>query len=161
MKKNVIILLAIFVSLLLIITIIFIMQISSMKDVKKQYDTEVEFFKKYEDTQFDVNDFISMMNKAIENNEKYEIKKDKNNLYIEDDKYSIKIYLKLDDSENLVPMEKLMLSEEGGALTINRLFSDIIYKIEDIEYHQSTKRVKKITIYGFTTGHETEFSPHK
>ena len=54
-----------------------------------------------------------------------------------------------------------MLSEEGGALTINRLFSDIIYKIEDIEYHQSTKRVKKITIYGFTTGHETEFSPHK
>lgn len=161
MKKNVIILLASFVSLLLIITIIFIMQISSMKDVKKQYDTEVEFFKKYEDTQFDVNDFISMMNKAIENNEKYEIKKDKNNLYIEDDKYSIKIYLKLDDNESLVPMEKLMLSEEGGALTINRLFSDIIYKIEDIEYHKSTKRVKKVTIYGFTAGHETEFSPNK
>lgn len=161
MKKNIIVMLLIFVIILLILSVIYIMQVKNMDNVKKNYDEDLEFFKKYEEVQFDVTDFISIMNKAIENNNEHEIKQDENNEYIEDDRYSIKIYLRLDDREELIPMEVLMLSENGGSKTINELFSDIVYRYDSVEYHESTGRIKKIVIYGFTKTAGAEFAPYE
>ena len=149
MKKNVIWLLAIFVVILIIITTIYIMQLTTIKGVQENYNEEIDFFDQYKDKQFDVTDFISIMNKAIENNRNYEIKQDENKMFIEDDKYSIKVFLRLDDREELIPMEALLLSEEGGAEKINNLFADIVYRYDYIEYHESKGRVKKIVIYVF------------
>ena len=70
MKRNLIVILLIFVIILLILSVIFILQLTNMQDVKKVYDEDIEFFNKYQDVQFDVTDFISIMNKAIENNNK-------------------------------------------------------------------------------------------
>ena len=154
MKRNLIVILLIFVIILLILSVIFILQLTNMQDVKKVYDEDIEFFNKYQDVQFDVTDFISIMNKAIENNNKHEIQQN------EDDKYSIKIYLRLDDREELIPMEVLMLSDSGGSKVISELFADIVYRYDSIEYHESTGRVKKIVIYGFTKTDEAEFKPY-
>ena len=161
MKKNIIVMLLIFVIILLILSVIYIMQISNMDNIKKNYDEDIDFFEKYEEIQFDVTDFISIMNKAIENNNKYEIEQDDNNEYIEDDRYSIKVYLRLDDREELIPMEALMFSENGGSETINELFSDIVYRYDSVEYHESTGRIKKIVIYGFTKTAGAEFAPYE
>ena len=158
MKKSVIILLSIFVIILLIVSIVFSMQLKSMGNVKQKYDEEMNFFLQYENKKFNVNEFISIMNKAIENNEKHDIALDKENLYVEDDKYSIKIYLQLDDREELIPMEVLMLSEQGGSKRISTLFSDISYSYDTIEYHKETGRIKKIVIYGFTKQNEVNFT---
>lgn len=160
MKKNVIWLLAIFVVILIIITTIYIMQLTTIKGVQENYNEEIDFFDQYKDKQFDVTDFISIMNKAIENNRNYEIKQDENKMFIEDDKYSIKVFLRLDDREELIPMEALLLSKEGGAEKINNLFADIVYRYDSIEYHESTGRVKKIVIYGFTKTAEATLNPY-
>lgn len=160
MKKNVIWLLSIFVIILIIITAIYIMQLNTAKDVQNNYNEEIEFFNQYKDKQFDVTDFISIMNKAIENNRNYEVKQDENKMFIEDDNYSIKVFLRLDDREELIPMEALLLSEEGGAEKINELFADIVYRYDSIEYHESTGRVKKIIIYGFTKTAEAPLNPY-
>ena len=157
MKKTIIIILSIFVAILLIVTIVFFMQIDSLKEMKKELDSDSEYFLQYNDIQFEVND----LNKAIEINENYGIQKDENNFYSEDDKYSVKIYLRLDDREELIPMEKLLLSEQGGSNVINTLFSDIVYKYESISYHEKTKRVRQIVIYGFTKSYEVNFQPYK
>lgn len=161
MKKTIIIILSIFVAILLIVTIVFFMQIDSLKEMKKELDSDSEYFLQYNDIQFEVNDFISIMNKAIEINENYGIQKDENNFYSEDDKYSVKIYLRLDNREELIPMEKLLLSKQGGSNVINTLFSDIVYRYESISYHEKTKRVRQIVIYGFTKSYEVNFQPYK
>lgn len=160
MKRNLIVILLIFVIILLILSVIFILQLTNMQDVKKVYDEDIEFFNKYQDVQFDITDFISIMNKAIENNNKHEIQQNEEKEYIEDDKYSIKIYLRLDDREELIPMEVLMLSDSGGSKVISELFADIVYRYDSIEYHELTGRVKKIVIYGFTKTDEAEFKPY-
>lgn len=161
MKKTIIIILSVFVVILFIVTIVFFMQLDSLKELKKELDSDSEYFLKYNEVQFEVNDFISIMNKAIEINEKYGIQKNEKNTYIEDNKYSVKVYLRLDDREELIPMEKLLLSEQGGSKVINNLFSDIVYRYESIQYHEETKRVKEIIIYGFTKSYEVDFQPYK
>lgn len=157
MKKNAVILFACFIVILFIVTVVFLMKINSLGEVKKEISKETIFFEEYKEQKFDVNDFISIMSKAIENNENYDVKKDNDGMYIEDDKYSIKIFLKLDDRENLIPMESLMQSESGGSYVVSRLFSEIIYKYESMTYHKETGRVKEIIISGFTIADEMNF----
>lgn len=161
MKKSIIVIFLVIIIILFIVLTMFTMQLRNMQNVKKNYDEEMQYFLDFEDKQFDVNDFISIMNKAIENNYQYDIKLNENNLYIEDDKYSMKVFLQLDDREELIPMESLILSENGGSEKISKLFADIVYRYDSIEYHESTGRIKKIIIYGFTKRLETQFSPYK
>lgn len=158
MKKNILIILSIFVVILLIITTIFIVQLKSMKNIKGTHDKEMEFFLQFENKKFDVDDFISIMNKAIDNNERHNVKLNKENEYEEDGKYSIKVFLRLDDKEKLIPMEYLMFSENGGSRNIERMFSDISYKYEEIKYYENSTRIKEIIIYGFTKGIGGEFN---
>ncbi len=158
MKKNIVIILSIFVVILIILTTVFLVQINSMRNIKDTHDREMDFFLEYEDKSFNVDNFISIMNKAIDNNEKYDIKLNDKNEYIEDNKYSIKVYLKLDDNEKLVPMEYLMFSEKGGARNIERMFSNISYKYQEIKYHKNSTRIKEIIVYGFTKGASGEFN---
>lgn len=160
MKKSIIAIFLVIVIILFIVLTIFTMQLKNMQNVKKNYDEEMQYFLEFEDKQFAVNDFISIMNRAIENNYQYNVKLDENNLYIDDDKYSIKVFLQLDDREELIPMETLILSENGGPEKISKLFADIVYRYDSIEYHKSTGRIKKIIIYGFTKRLETPFSPY-
>ena len=47
MKKNVIWLLAIFVAILIIITTIYIMQLTTIKGVQENYNEQIDFFDQY------------------------------------------------------------------------------------------------------------------
>ena len=76
-------------------------------------------------------------------------------------KEDLEVTDRLDDREELIPMEVLMLSENGGSKTINELFSDIVYRYDSVEYHESTGRIKKIVIYGFTKTAGAEFAPYE
>ena len=40
-------------------------------------------------------DIATLINKSIDNNEKYEITKDEDGVYIPDDEYSVKLYIKM------------------------------------------------------------------
>jgi len=150
MKKNAVILFAFFIVILFIITVVFLMKIDSLGEMKKETSKETVFFEEYKDKKFDVTDFISIMSKAIDNNENHDIKKDSEGMYIEDNKYSIKVYLRLDNRDKLIPMESLMQSEGGGSYVVSSLFNEIIYKYESIDYHEESGRIKEIIVSGST-----------
>ena len=85
------------------------------------------------------------MNKAIDLNNKNKISKDENNMYVENDKNSIKVYLKVKSSDSTMEMEKLMLDKKAGIEKVEYAFSDLIFEVSDVQYHKKTGQVKSIT----------------
>lgn len=85
----------------------------------------------------------TLINKAVNQNEKNEITKDDRGYYIPNEENSIKIYLKMITIEKTYPMEEFYKND------MNRFienFNLIIFKCTDIEYHKKTGRISKITI---------------
>ena len=102
-------------------------------------------FLAYEKSIVKINTIVSLMNKAIDLNNKNKIPKDENNIYEENDKNSIKVYLKVKSSDSTMEMEKLMLDKNAGVEKVEYAFSDLIFEVSDVQYHQKTGQVKSIT----------------
>ena len=95
MKKNLFIILTI----LLIIAIIVGY---TVHNYRKQQIQIAQYNKQYESwygKKILGTDFISIINKTIYNNEKNDVQKDENNVYLEDNEKSVKIYIKFLESE--------------------------------------------------------------
>ena len=84
-------------------------------------------------------DITTVMNQATSNNEKYEIPKDENGLYILDDEYSIEIYVTMIINEETYRMERFSSPEINSNFI--RLFGEVDFKCTNITYHQKTGRV--------------------
>lgn len=84
-------------------------------------------------------DVVTVMNQATSNNEKYEIPKDENGLYILDDEYSIEIYVTMVINNETYKMERLTASETNSNFI--RLFGEVKFRCAKITYHQKTGRV--------------------
>ena len=145
MKKNIIYVLLILV-IIIIVVVINVSNIRIKKNTVSNFNIE---FEKYKDKIVYGADILSMINKAIDNNTKYEIKKDEKDNYIEDDNYSVKIELILlsqDDEGNIkevkYPMETLA---KAGLQEFIASFSLTEFKIENIEYN-SFGRISKIVV---------------
>lgn len=117
-------------------------------------------YKEYEIDQIDLNNFnltyeefnkdnlngldiTTVMNQATSNNEKYEIPKDENGLYILDDEYSIEIYVTMVINNETYRMERLTSSDKNSDFI--RLFGEVNFKCSNITYHQKTGRVASMT----------------
>ncbi len=113
-------------------------------------------YKEYEINQIDLNNFnlkyekfnkqklngldvTTAMNLATSNNEKYEIAKDENGLYILDDENSIMIYVTMIINNETYRMERLTTKEMNSDFI--RLFGDVEFKCTNISYHKKTGRV--------------------
>ncbi len=139
MKKIVIIFAIIIISLVLIISVSLIennKNILSIKSYNKQYE---EYYQKI----LYGTDVITLINKATDQNLRNEIEKDEKGYFIENDKNSIKIEIKLLSEEKLLSyqMETLM---NVGLEGFVRNFNLIKFKCTEIQYHNNTKKVKKI-----------------
>lgn len=88
-------------------------------------------------------DITTIMNKATSNNEKYQIPKDENGLYVLDDEYSIEIYVTMIINEETYRMERFSNKETKSSFI--RLFGEIPFKCTNISYHQKTGRVASMT----------------
>ncbi len=135
MKKNVI-----FVITLLFIVVIF--AITSYNKLKTKKNNVLKFNLEYEEyNKQDLNglDVISLINKATSNNEKYEIKKNNDNIYILDDEYSIEIYVSFDDVS--YPMERI---NNSGANSFIKLFADVKFDCKEVTYHKKNGRIASL-----------------
>lgn len=86
-------------------------------------------------------ELISIINKTIDFNEKNEIKKDWQGIYIEDNEKSIKIYIDFlykDDYET-IEMEKIA---NKGMESFRKTYSSASFKCTEIGYHEKTNNVK-------------------
>ena len=79
-------------------------------------------------------DFISIINKTIDNNEKNDIQKDENNIYIEDNEKSVKIYIKFLESDNIFDMEAI---SNNGIENFIQNYATFSFKCTKIDYHKN------------------------
>lgn len=137
MKKTFIIILVILLVIVAMLTI-FIKARQDDEEALKQINAEYE---QYLDKTIYGTDVTSIMNKAIDNNTKYNISKDESGMYINDNKYCIKVELNMITVEKTYQMEQIY---NAGITEFIKNFNLITFKCTKIEYHEETGRVSKI-----------------
>lgn len=129
--------------ILIVITIIATMYVSNNnKQLEKIKNTNQEYELYLGKTVFGT-DVTTIINKAINQNEKNNISKDEKGMYIENEENSIKVELVMlnEDEKTTYQMETL---QKAGIQGFIKNFNLINFKCSKIEYHENTKLVKKI-----------------
>lgn len=135
----------IFVLICVIFFIITFVIIFNFKNVHKKNEEITKFnanYELYNSQNLNGLDIITVINKAISNNEKYEIPKDKDGLYILDDEYSIEVYVTMIINEKTYRMERI---NDLGINSFVAYFGEVSFKCTDVEYHEKTGRISSLT----------------
>ena len=101
MKKTVIFLL----SVLITITVIAYLYINNLKNLESIADKSNSEYEKYYEQEIPGTTLISIINKAMDNNEKNEVEKQEDGTYKDNEKNSIHITIKFLESEKIINME--------------------------------------------------------
>jgi len=138
MKKTLII---IFVVFIIIMSILFmnLRKIQKINLETRQFNSEYEFYNKEGLCGVDI---TTVINKAINNNEKYAIEKDSEGIYISDEEYSVNIYVTMIINKKTYPMERI---KQIGMETFTEFFGEVKFKCTDIKYHEKTGRIATMT----------------
>lgn len=141
--KKIIILILIIVTVA--ISIIFV-NYTEYRTKKSQVNNINKEFTVYENNVMQISSVITIMNKAIQLNTENNIQKDENDFFIENETNSIKVFLEIKSRGSIIPMEDLILGKKAGIEKVSFAFSDMLFQIDRIEYHEKTGQVKKIII---------------
>ena len=137
MKKSLCIIIIFFI-IIIGLTLIFM---NNIQNVYKENKKENYVYEKYLNKEVMGTDVATLINRAVNNNEKYNIQKDDKGNYIDDDKYCIKIFVKLQTDGKYYNMETIY-SNNVAEFVKNFNLED--FKCTDITYHNSTKRVATV-----------------
>lgn len=86
-------------------------------------------------------DVATIINKAIDSNEKNNIQKTQDGKYIENDTNSIKISIKMIDNDSVYTMEAIY---DNNISEFIKYYNQIKFKCTDIQYHKNTNMVKSL-----------------
>ena len=98
-------------------------------------------FEKYYQQEIYGTEIATIISKARELNRKNNVEIDDKNLYIENTTNSIKIYIKMLDSDTTYPME---IFANKGIANFVEYYSAIQFKCVDIKYHDKTNLIKSL-----------------
>lgn len=104
-------------------------------------------FESYYNQEFYGADVTTIVNKAYDNNLTNSVQRDKNGNFIENDTNSIKIDLKMLDTDETYNMETIY---KGGMDKFVQYYGSIKFKCTKIEYHDKTQKVKYMLIEQIT-----------
>lgn len=139
MKKGLILILII-LTVGIILTVSYIsnhyMKAVQIQKINKDY----EFYK---DKQLLGTDVTTVINKALDSNERNEIPKDEKGFYIENDTNSVKVEIVMYREEEPKTYQMETIQKVGITGFINN-FNLIDFTCSKIEYHTKTKMVKKM-----------------
>ncbi len=96
-------------------------------------------FESYYEQEIYGTELATIINKAIDNNQNYEVQKDEKGKFINNDNASIQIDIKMLDNEKTYNMEALY---RGGMDKFVQYYGEIIFKCTKLEYHKATNKVK-------------------
>lgn len=96
-------------------------------------------FESYNNQEINGTELTTIINKAVDNNKKNKIEKDKKGKYIENDNNSIKIEIQILDNEKTYDMETLY---NGGMDKFVQFYGQIKFKCTKVEYHKTTNRIR-------------------
>lgn len=128
MKKTIIFTLCIVVIIISIFWTKFIdykSEISSIKKENLEYET-------YLNKQIIGNELTTVINRAVDSNEKNFVSKDEQGLYIENDNNSVKIDIKIIDNDQIYKMETLY---NGGMMNFIKYYGNIYFECTKIDYN--------------------------
>lgn len=138
MKKTIIILICIFLAIIISIYTYYQGKQNEVAVINR-FNYQYE---QYFDKEIYGAEVATLINKAIDNNEKYDIVKNKNR-YVEDEKYCLKILIKFKDVDTLYEMESI---NDAGVEGFIKNFNSSTFKIIDYKYNKETNRIGKIVI---------------
>ena len=93
-------------------------------------------------------DVSTLINRAVDNNEKNSVQKNNKGIYLNNDKNSINIEIKMKDDDSTYKME---MFDKNGIQNFIKYYGNIKFKCTKIEYHQVTKKVKYMLFEQITT----------
>lgn len=141
------ILILVFISVIAITSIVFVKFTEYSRMVTEITQINKEYLA-YQNSNIQINTIVSLMNKAIEQNKKNNISQNDDKLFNENDTNSIKIYIETKSSDGKqmirIPMENLILNDKIGVERVEYAFSDLLFKINDVKYHEKTGQVKQV-----------------
>ena len=109
---------------------------------KAQYNTSKKAnlaFENYLNEEVYGTDLATIINRAVDNNQKNEVEINNKGIYLNNDTNSISIEIKITDNDSIYQMETIY--NKGIQNFINN-FGSIKFKCVDIKYHKSTNKVK-------------------
>lgn len=136
MKKGLLTICAIFLIIMVVLFAKFVSVKKQNQEIQK-FNYGYEFYNKDNLSGLDV---TTVINKAIDNNEKYDVKKDENGYYIEDEN-SVEVEITMIINGKTYPMERI---KEIGMENFTEFFGEINFKCTKIEYHADSKKVSRI-----------------
>ena len=127
-----------FIIIILIICAIFAMYISYKANYNISKKSNLSF-EKYLNEEVYGSELATVINRAIDRNEKNELEKNNKLIYQNNDTNSINIEIKMLDDDTIYQMETFY---RGGIQNFINYYSNIKFKCVDIKYHSSTNQVK-------------------
>lgn len=134
MKKNLFILVSLFAIIILVLSLS-IYNYQAMIARAKKANLEYE---SYTNNTILGSSLMTLINKVIDNNEKNDVEKDENNLYISNDTNSVIIEVKFIEAEQTFRMEAI--SKLGSEAFIKN-YNTMSFKCMKKEYHEKTKNI--------------------
>ena len=140
------------IAIFFIITILIVCTTSAMYiTYKANYNTSRKAnlsFERYLNEEVYGSELATVINRAIDKNEKNEVEKNNKGIYQNNDKNSINIEIKMLDDDTIYKMEKFYNS---GIQNFINYYGKIKFKCVDIKYHNSTNQVKYMLFEQTTT----------
>lgn len=96
-------------------------------------------FENYLNEEVNGTDLATVINRAVDNNQKNEVERNNKGIYLNNDKNSISIEIKMIDNDSIYQMETIY---NGGIQNFINYYSNIKFKCVEIKYHSSTNKVK-------------------
>ena len=127
-----------FIIIILIICAIFAMYTSYKANYNISKKSNLSF-EKYLNEEVYGSELATVINRAIDRNEKNEVEKNNKGIYQNNDTNSINIEIKMLDDDTIYQMETFY---RGGIQNFINYYSNIKFKCVDIKYHSSTNQVK-------------------
>ena len=105
---------------------------SKIKEINAQYES-------YYQKEIYGTDVATIVNRAVNDNENNNVKKDSKGYYIENNTDSIKVEIKITDNDTTYNMETLY---NGGMANFVKYYNNVEFECTKIEYHSETKKIK-------------------
>lgn len=130
---------AIFAMIIIIIICgIFYIYINYKANYNSSRKANLEFEKYLNEELYGV-DLATVINRAVDNNERNEVEKNNKGIYQNNNKDSINIEIKMIDNDSIYQMETIY---NGGIQNFVNYYGDIEFKCVEIKYHNFTNKVK-------------------
>ena len=140
MKNKILLILVIFIVILCIATYLvynYRVNIAESQAINNEY-------KAYYNKQIIGTDLASVINKTMDNNEKYNITKDDSGYFIENDTNSIKVFVELIYQDDYTTLDAEQIFNNGIENFV-RVYSTANFKCTKISYHKKTSNVETVT----------------